>query len=117
MGRVIALLLAACSATAVAQLASTDVYLKLFDADGDGLISQAEYVTYMSRGFHAMDVNHDGVLDTSEMPPSPRQRGPLTEARHRRLWISTDFVGLLTEQSDGAGIASQCRGCFDQAPR
>lgn len=86
---VIAGSIAVCSAAAMAQPTSTDAYLKLFDSNGDGLISQAEYVVYMSRGFHALDVNHDGLLDASEMPPSHRQRGPLSEAQHRRNLIQT----------------------------
>ncbi|HEY8587558.1 MAG TPA: hypothetical protein VIL60_12665 [Rhodanobacter sp.] len=45
-----------------------DQYLQLFDRNGDGRVSQAEYVTYMSRGFHSMDRNGDGTIDTSELP-------------------------------------------------
>jgi Ca2+-binding EF-hand superfamily protein len=43
-------------------------YLKLFDSNGDGKVSEAEYVAYMSQGFYRMDANHDGVLDSSELP-------------------------------------------------
>lgn len=81
--------LALCSGAAMAQPASIGAYLRLFDSNRDGLISQTEYVAYMSRGFHTMDLNHDGVLDVSEVPPSRRQRGPLTEAQHQRNLIET----------------------------
>lgn len=47
---------------------SRNDYLRQFDSNGDGKVSEAEYVTYMSRGFERMDVNHDGVLETSELP-------------------------------------------------
>ena len=38
------------------------------DANGDGRISETEYVTYMSRGFLRMDTNSDGILEFSELP-------------------------------------------------
>lgn len=43
-------------------------YLQQFDSNGDGRVSEAEYLAYMSRSFQAMDTNHDGVLETSELP-------------------------------------------------
>jgi Ca2+-binding EF-hand superfamily protein len=43
-------------------------YLRLMDADGDGRISEAEYVQYMSRGFARMDTDGDGILEPSELP-------------------------------------------------
>lgn len=43
-------------------------YLRLMDSNGDGRISEAEYVTYMSRSFSRMDSNGDGVLESDELP-------------------------------------------------
>ncbi|TAM60713.1 MAG: hypothetical protein EPN49_08380 [Rhodanobacter sp.] len=43
-------------------------YLQGFDRNGDGHVSEAEYVTWMSRGFQRMDRNGDGVLETDELP-------------------------------------------------
>ncbi|MEY2161889.1 EF-hand domain-containing protein [Rhodanobacter denitrificans] len=60
-----ALLLAA-SATLAQDTRSA--YLQMFDSDGDGRVSEAEYVAYMSRGFQAMDRNGDGILETDELP-------------------------------------------------
>lgn len=43
-------------------------YLQLFDSNGDGRVSEAEYLVYMSLGFQAMDSNGDGILETGELP-------------------------------------------------
>jgi Ca2+-binding EF-hand superfamily protein len=43
-------------------------YLQLFDANGDGRVSEAEYVAYMSRSFQSMDSNGDGTLESDELP-------------------------------------------------
>jgi Ca2+-binding EF-hand superfamily protein len=59
--------------------ATASDYLKLFDRDGDGRVSEQEYVGYLSAGFRAMDANGDGVLDAGELPPGPR-RTPRTLA-------------------------------------
>lgn len=43
-------------------------YLKRFDSNGDGKVSAAEYLAYMSRGFESMDLNRDGILEAGELP-------------------------------------------------
>ncbi|MFC5743136.1 EF-hand domain-containing protein [Dyella tabacisoli] len=43
-------------------------YLQRMDSNGDGKISEAEYVEYMSNGFRRMDSNGDGVLEADELP-------------------------------------------------
>jgi Ca2+-binding EF-hand superfamily protein len=43
-------------------------YLRQFDSNHDGRVSEAEYLAYMSQGFRNMDTNGDGVLETSELP-------------------------------------------------
>ena len=43
-------------------------YLRLFDADGDGRVSEAEYVAHLSEGFQRLDRNGDGVLEADELP-------------------------------------------------
>ena len=60
-----ALLLA--STAALAQDSRAE-YLQRFDSDGDGRVSAAEYVAYMSQGFRNMDSNGDGIIDTDELP-------------------------------------------------
>ena len=59
--------------------ATASDYLKLFDQDGDGRVSEQEYVDYLSTGFRTMDANGDGVLEADELPPGPR-RTPRTLA-------------------------------------
>jgi Ca2+-binding EF-hand superfamily protein len=55
------------SLAAVAQDTRTE-YLRLFDRNGDGRVSEAEYVAYMSQGFQRLDRDHDGVLEARELP-------------------------------------------------
>ncbi|WP_266160255.1 EF-hand domain-containing protein [Dyella silvatica] len=43
-------------------------YLQRMDTNGDGKVSEAEYVAYMSHGFRQMDTNGDGILEASELP-------------------------------------------------
>ncbi|HEV2540000.1 MAG TPA: hypothetical protein VGU03_09865 [Frateuria sp.] len=59
--------------------ASAAAYLARFDRNGDGRVSEQEYVDYLSAGFAAMDTNGDGVLEADELPPGPR-RTPRTLA-------------------------------------
>lgn len=51
-------------------------YLRLFDTDGDGRVSEAEYVAHLSEGFRQLDHNGDGVLEADELPGG--RGGPVT---------------------------------------
>ncbi|UNK58891.1 EF-hand domain-containing protein [Pseudoxanthomonas daejeonensis] len=67
---------------AAAQVERTGDYLQRMDTDGDGRISQDEYVAWMSYAFERMDADGDGVLSTTELPGG---RGkPITIEEHRR---------------------------------
>src|SRR5690348_8791155 len=57
----LALLLAA---SAVLAQDTRSEYLQMFDGDGDGRVSEAEYLAYMDRSFRGMDSNGDGILET-----------------------------------------------------
>ncbi len=51
----------------LAQGATSDLF-RAMDANGDGRISEPEYVAYMSQGFYRLDRNHDGILEQDELP-------------------------------------------------
>jgi len=59
-------------------------YLQMFDRDGDGRVSENEYLAYMDRSFRSMDSNGDGILETDELPGHRGQ--PITlKAFHANL--------------------------------
>jgi Ca2+-binding EF-hand superfamily protein len=68
--------------------------LQRFDTDGDGVVSEAEYVAYLSLGFRARDVDGNGILEGDELPPNAK---PLAradnEARLRRQFARQDANG------------------------
>lgn len=82
-GRSLGLLLVLAIGPVSAQASRAD-YLQRFDTNGDGRVSLREYQDYMSRGFHAMDRNGDGVLSAGELPSGVSWRGPLTLEAHLR---------------------------------
>jgi Ca2+-binding EF-hand superfamily protein len=61
------LLLLALPLVALAQGTAAGLF-QAMDSNGDGRISEAEYVAYMSQGFYRRDLNHDGVLEPAELP-------------------------------------------------
>ena len=74
------------SSTTLAQDTRSE-YLQLFDSNGDGRVSEAEYLVYMGRSFQSMDRNGDGILETDELPSG-----------HGRPITLTDFQNNLRRQ-------------------
>ncbi|MHC1654920.1 EF-hand domain-containing protein [Stenotrophomonas maltophilia] len=62
------LLAALLPGVAPAQVTDTASYLQRMDSDGDGKVSEAEYVQWMLYAFDRMDRNGDGVLSAEELP-------------------------------------------------
>ncbi len=56
------------TATALRAQDSRADYLRQFDRNGDGKVSEAEYVDDMSRGFAHMDRDRNGVISIDELP-------------------------------------------------
>lgn len=48
--------------------------LQRFDSNHDGRVTLYEYQRYLSRGFEAMDRNHDGIVAAEELPDGTRYR-------------------------------------------
>ena len=80
----IALLLSAAGGVQ-AQVADTGTYLQRMDADGDGRVSEAEYVQWMMYAFEQMDADDDGVLDASELPGGKGR--PITREQQRQTLV------------------------------
>ena len=66
-------------------------YLRQFDANRDGKVSIAEYVTCMSQGFSRMDRNGDGVIEAGETPGG---RGRPITLRARQADLRRQFHKL-----------------------
>ncbi|RDS83947.1 EF-hand domain-containing protein [Dyella psychrodurans] len=86
---------------ALAQNAESALF-RAMDANGDGRISEAEYVAYMSQGFYRLDRNHDGILEQDELPGGHGKPITLQEWQDnlRREFHKLDrhHHGYLTEQ-------------------
>lgn len=68
-----------------AQVSDTTTYLQRMDSDGDGRVSEGEYVHWMLYAFDRMDRNGDGVLTADELPGG---RGrPITREQQRQALI------------------------------
>lgn len=73
--------------TAFAQVTATSEYLARMDGDGDGRVSQIEYLDWMSYAFDARDGNRDDVLTADELPGG---KGPaITRQQHRERLTAT----------------------------
>ena len=72
---------------AYAQVNATSDYLARMDSDGDGRVSQVEYLDWMSYAFDARDSDRDGVLTANELPGGKGQ--PITREQHRERLAAT----------------------------
>lgn len=82
-------------AAAQSPIDTPEEYLAQMDTDHDGRVSLAEYQVYMSRAFHALDRNHNDVIDLDEFDPAvvTANTRPLTLAQHYRN-LAAEFARL-----------------------
>lgn len=66
-----------------AQPGDPGAYLRQMDSDGDGRISQTEYVEWMLYAFQRMDRDGDGVLQGNELPGG--RGSPIRLEQHRQV--------------------------------
>jgi hypothetical protein len=97
----LALLLLAMPLTGFAQATAADLFHAM-DSNGDGRISESEYVRYMSQGFDRRDLNHDGVLEPDELPGGRGKAITLKEwqdnLRHEFHRLDRNHDGYLSQQ-------------------
>ncbi|KRG46875.1 calcium-dependent protein kinase 21 [Stenotrophomonas panacihumi] len=92
--------LALLAGSAHAQVTDSGEYLKRMDTDGDGRVSLAEYLAWMSYAFDQRDRNGDGVLSADELPGG---RGkPVTREEH----IATLTARFKKQDANGDGWLS-----------
>ena len=79
------------------EVETTSDYLTRMDSDGDGRVSQAEYLDWMGYAFDARDANRDGTLTADELPGGKGQ--PVTREQHRQ-GLAERFRKQDTDRSD-----------------
>lgn len=70
---------------AYAQVADVSDYLQRMDGNGDGEVSQGEYLQWMLYAFDRMDRDGDGVLVAAELPGGKGR--PITRQAHERVLL------------------------------
>lgn len=97
--KAVVLLLALAWAPALqAQVTDTASYLQRMDSDGDGRVSEAEYVQWMLYAFDRMDRNGDGVLSADELPGGKGR--PISREQQRRILVQR----FHTQDANGDGV-------------
>ena len=96
-GRLLLLAALAPGAT-LAQVGDTASYLQRMDSDGDGKVSEAEYVQWMLYAFDRMDRNGDGVLTADELPGG---KGRVISREQQRQVIAQRFH---RQDANGDGV-------------
>ncbi|MBH1463360.1 hypothetical protein N7676_24180 [Stenotrophomonas sp. GD03993] len=84
--------------TALAQVTDTASYLQRMDSDGDGRVSESEYVQWMLYAFDRMDRNGDGVLTAEELPGGKGRE--ISRERQRQAIVQR----FHTQDANGDGV-------------
>jgi len=98
---------AAQSAQTMTKEQAVQLVFKRFDSDGDGNISNAEFMKVGNQDFKAFDANKDGSVSKAEfLDPKPRRLGKASDsdlAQAKEIWtrqfqmLDTDKNGALSE--------------------
>ena len=98
---------AAQSAQTMTKEQAVQLVFKRFDADGDGNISNAEFMKVGDQDFKAFDANKDGSVSKAEfLDPKPRRLGKVSDsdlAQAKKIWarqfeiLDTDKNGALSD--------------------
>lgn len=63
-----------CASIAMADAGGTGRFMRYFDTNKDGAVTQAEFEAAMTNRFHTMDTDHNGVVSVTEFSHYIQQR-------------------------------------------
>ena len=75
--------------------------MKMLDANGDHMVTKAEYDEYYGKIFDELDSNHDGVVDATEWAgPTKASKLDLTTGGYSRELRSMKMMGKIDADGD-----------------
>ena len=75
--------------------------MKMLDANGDHMVTKAEYDDYYGKIFDELDTNHDGVVDATEWAgPTKTSKLDLTTGGYSRELRSMKMMGKMDTDGD-----------------
>lgn len=77
------------AALASGPVTSSGDYLARMDTNGDRAVSLAEFQAWMGYAFERMDVDHDGIVSTAELPGG---RGKAISLAEHRATLAARFA-------------------------
>lgn len=83
-----------------------DKVIDMLDRNGNGCIDLEEGRNYTSRRYHALDANHDGMLDAAEAPPGPMETTP-ERPISLEAWQDAYTARFASFDKDGSGCLSR----------
>ena len=75
--------------------------MKMIDANGDHMVTKAEYDDYYGKIFDELDTNHDGVVDATEWAgPTKKSKLDLTTGGYSRELRSMKMMDKMDKDGD-----------------